>query len=108
MLSSPPVPGAVPAGKAGGHTGAAAGRGGLLHPAGSEQEPEAVPSSCGSLPLRQLSLAALGLLPPTALCVWSFQEPQSPAVGCQGQIGTPYRPRHTGHGANGWQTRDAG
>lgn len=104
MLSSPPVPGAVPAGKAGGHAGAAAGRGGLLHPAGTEQEPEAVPSRCGSLPLHQLSVAALGLLPPTALCVWSFQEPQSPAVGCQGQIGTPYRPRHTGHGAKGWQT----
>lgn len=107
-LSSSPVPVAIPAGKAGGHTGTAAGWGGLLYPAGTEQEPEAVPSCCGSLPLHQLILAALGLLPPTALCVWSFQDPHSPAVGGQGQISTAYSPRPTKHGVKDWQTWHAG
>lgn len=103
-LSSPPVPGAIPAGEAGGHTGTAEGRGGLLHPAGTEQEPEAVPGSRGSLPLHQLSLAALGLLPPTALCVRSHEDPQSPAVAGQGQTGPAFSWRHKRHGAKDWQT----
>lgn len=103
-LSSPPVPGAIPAGQAGGHAGTAEGRGGLLHPAGPEQEPEAVPGGRGSLPLRQLGLAALGLLPPTALCVRSCQDPQSPAVAGQGQTGTAFSWRYTRHGAPDRQT----
>lgn len=103
-LSPPPLPVAVPAGEAGGHAGTAEGRGGLLHPAGAEQEPEAVLGCCGSLPLHQLSLAALGLPPPTALCVRSCQDPQSPAVAGQGQAGTAFSWRHTRHGAKDCQT----
>lgn len=107
-LSPPPLPGAVPAGQAGGHAGTAEGRGGLLHPAGAEQEPEAVPGRHGSLPLRQLSLAALGLLPPTALRLRSCQEPQSPAVAGQGPTGTAFSWGHTRHGAQGCQTWHTG
>lgn len=74
-LSSSPVPGAVPAGQAGGQAGEAEGRGGLLHPAGAEPEPEAVPGGRGCVPVRQLSLAGLALQPAAALCLWCRQDP---------------------------------
>lgn len=82
------MPGAVPAGQAGGDAGAAEGRGGLLHPAGTEQEPEAVPGGRGGVPVRQLGLAGVGLLPAAAVCLWSRPDTQSPAVAGQGQTGT--------------------
>lgn len=74
-FSSSPVPGAVPASQAGGNARTAEGWGGLLYPASTDQGPEALQGSRSSLPLHQLILAGLGLLPAAALCLRGHQDP---------------------------------
>lgn len=99
MVSASPVPAAVPAGQAGGDAETAEGRGGLLHPAGADEGPEAVPGSRGSVPVRQLGLAGLDLLSAAAVRLRSLQNPQSSLVAGQGPTGTAQHSRYQRPGA---------
>lgn len=87
-VSTTPVPGAIPADQAGADTGSPEGGGRLLYQAGTDHEPEVVQSGGGCIPICQLSLAGLDLLPAVAFCFWVQQDTQSPAVAGQCQTGT--------------------